>query len=1664
MKNRISGFGRSFIAVVVMLTMLFSVVAPTVMAIGIPVTPAESTPEGELNYVSFGDSMSNGYILEGYTTPGYYSYGNCAYPNQFAQWLADNKNVTVNHAQLAVAGTRVEDLLFALNADITNDEVRSFLTSNEDDWNAEKDYFIELFGKGDMYTYNSMINGYWGSGNSANALDYVTEAQEAVKNADVITLAVGNANFGVFLFQAALGAAGFADYAHLADQNYNAQAAIDNCTNPTLKKAFQFVYDQVEANFADFLPVLAEYGLDDTDTVEKMKELILYTAIGYVESYTALLERIVELNEDPENLEIILVANMNTMDGLGAEMNGEALPFGMDDLLGLLIDPANAYMASVATYLQVVDPEKYGKVSFYYAESNDVECVVDTYDDLMSNSATVEETRKRFIKGIVGNSGNGLVWSLASGLLSVGNFKLVTVTYDEIVAYEAKLADPDALKDYIKNSIANADEMSKILSCAVYLGFEKAVLASSSIESLDIGAFVKIFGDLSDLEVELQPVLDAFNDPTIGEAAMNVVYEIIAEIATPDVRSGLEAQFSQVVSAGAFDGVSVAADDVKAIFDGEADAGVSIAEAAVKVLEDASVLAYFGLDRDALIEQIASSLVTEIGGYASDADTLGMLIDIPTILSDAVIGTPVLLGLMHQLARNIIGDGLGAHPSEGGHNGLAESVISAYANQYDAVEKVVDVTLALVNEYYLVALGLAYNYAEEQGYVAAVTAAIEDAKAEIEKLISELDGGVSAVSAIDITTAKDEAIAALEAAVAELEALKADIVSGVLSTVEALVARVEAAVNAVYENVTAAYAYVTESADAALEYAYNKAVETVENAKAEAEAFTEAVYDYIYNNIVEKLGAAYDQFVAVVMAAVEAYIPEEAVEIYDMLMADPAQVVELLKNLTPYVVDLIGIDAAAVIAVVAYAAVNYGDEIVEFVKNNAETLTNIVDTYGVYAWNFIKLYSDATGFTAEVEAAIADIEADINSAIADLEAKAEEIKTAIEEHIAEKELVLRDLHEKLKTAAAEERAKIEAEIVKLEQYIEDLKADLEETLDQICSDIKDAKAQLEAWVEDVVAQLPTLDELKAAIDEFAAALIDGAYDELEKAAAKIAEIADLITKDTLAAIDAIVTELEAVIPEIRGFVEAVEAKAAAIAEKAVEIGEKVETAIAELQAAAAAIKAEIDAVIAEIPAKIDELIMAIEEAYYSVVATIKQAFIDAISADYVITEDSFYVALGDVVIASAPKNYSYAALLAEYFNLDNSYADLSAEGLITPDLLEVIADNSKLIAKADLITVGYSNVAALEFAVEATFGGGADWKALFGEDVAEIAEELIAIVTEKLVSEITTYYQEIPEDLLAEFIGSATSIIEAYVYAYVAHIVELPAVLGAIRETSPDALVVIVGSYNAFDDITISVEGVDIELGKYFDYVTTAINLESFIYALFSENVIYVDAPDVETVIEEEGVITGDSDITDYIALTNSMNLVPSVLGHEYIFEQIINAITLVCDHKYDAKCDADCNICGAVRVPYPHTYYNACDADCNICGAVRVPADHVYTADCDADCNSCGATRDAAVHTFGEWSVVRNSTLNILGERVRQCSACGYKEYELLPIVVGSKTVEDDSNAGVIVAITIPSVLALALGAGAIVWFGVKKKSFADLGVACSNIFAKIKGFFVKG
>ena len=239
-------------------------------------------------------------------------------------------------------------------------------------------------------------------------------------------------------------------------------------------------------------------------------------------------------------------------------------------------------------------------------------------------------------------------------------------------------------------------------------------------------------------------------------------------------------------------------------------------------------------------------------------------------------------------------------------------------------------------------------------------------------------------------------------------------------------------------------------------------------------------------------------------------------------------------------------------------------------------------------------------------------------------------------------------------------------------------------------------------------------------------------------------------------------------------------------------------------------------------------------------------------------------------------------------------------------------------------------------------------------------------------------------------------------------------------------------------------------------YLIDASNLEMLMYSAVTDKTAYIAAPDVETVLESRGTSTSWNIANFAFSLGGILNnLAPSNIGHKYIANIVKSSIKVFGphDHEYSNPCDRECNICHTNRVVGSHEYFGECDASCNLCGEYRIVPSHTYTAECDGVCNGCGEIREAVAHTFisgcdtrcdkcgasreadeehsfGEWKNTRDGS-----ERI--CASCGHAETS--PEHVGMPV-------ALVVAISLGAVLALGGGGFSAFWFGVKKKSLADL------------------
>ena len=421
-----------------------------------------------------------------------------------------------------------------------------------------------------------------------------------------------------------------------------------------------------------------------------------------------------------------------------------------------------------------------------------------------------------------------------------------------------------------------------------------------------------------------------------------------------------------------------------------------------------------------------------------------------------------------------------------------------------------------------------------------------------------------------------------------------------------------------------------------------------------------------------------------------------------------------------------------------------------------------------------------------------------------------------------------------------------------------------------------------------------------------------------------------------------------------------------------------------------------------------------EDADVDVEASLKPYFVK--------DRDSVYIALGDV--STSPAN-SYANKLAKEWGFTgDKYLNLADTNMNVESAIQYVKDNYKTIRKADIITVSFTNIDASRALMNGITGkaSNCDWAKYLGAEAAAMLEAALKDIRTMLIKEGV-------DASMAKMILSA---VEGYAYSYASRLLGYPELLDEIRRVAPNALIVVVGTYNELAGAVIEMEGTEIAIGDYVQYLVDLANLETLFEACIGENIAYVASPEV---VIERGAFK-KSDVISFasgylMASLDILKLAPSEKSQSDIANEVKNALTIVAPHDcvYDNDCDKKCNICMAKRSTPDHVYDNACDTSCNECGKVRHEVAHTYVSACDADCNECGATRAAESHTFGEWERLDDKT------EKRVCTGCALAETR------PAEAVKEGSNVVLVVAISVGAVVALAGGGFGVLTVIAKKK-----------------------
>lgn len=1449
-------------------------------------------------YVALGDSMTNGYGLSGYeiadtTSEGidYYNVNGFlrlvkeSYPNVVAQYFngEEGKAYGANGvqkwniaagieenagAQLATSAMRVEDLRFLLEYGTEDAYEGDAYTQKEFVNRRFNDYVDE-----DM-PQDQQKTAWSGTENRANIY------QNQIKEADVISLGIGNANFGVFLLGCITNALGVLDEADPEVETWQVYDALEELELSALteerkaliKTYYDMLTDRLNEEVEARVPGLGEAS-------EAIVEAIAYTFVSFAINYNEVLTDIVSLND--KDAEIILVGLMNTMSGFEVEYDGKIIP--VDKIADVAIDVANLYLAALPTLHQVGEKNDYiggdyASHDIYFAETNEVEILM--YDFQKAKDANwvgYETLRSRLIESVcemifalLKDPVNGALANVTVDSIQITGLELVDITLADVTAYE----DEEKYEEL---------SPSKRLSCAFYLAFENAVVNACDDEPLQASAFAKLFTGYEEVLTGLMGSI-GMNKLQIPEDAIDKVSAEIMEnekttiedkintwLATDDGKKALCELYTEgTPSADSTDDNSQVITTVP-----ENWVENNIDKIFAKYIETTDGEKYYNELLAKYVPDYASKVVS---------DQIGGLLEEP--LQDET-----LQSLFNLYARMLVGNGIGCHPSAEGHKAIAQSIIDAYVNgntvekeTIDTIKNALEKVEALLEKYGPTILEKAYDWAEEEGIIDF----LREVKAELVELKAEL------------IAFADKAIAEIEAELAELKAELKELKEQLKYATGELKAELEAKIEEI------------EAKIAALEAKLAELVQIVEETIAAIEELNDAV-EYLIDVIqgkaegtvkdaVEQIAEAYEK----VMTALDKV--KDFVDDVCRVLEEVEGLSEGIKVLLEEVKDIL----------LKHLECCLGEE--EIAKIEA-----ILAEVEAAIEKAIKLVG---AIDAAIEEAFAEIEEKVNKVVDILKSICEDIKATkeqVEEYLAKLEAFVEELKDEVDYLVGTVIPAVKAEIKELEAKLAELKEELINASGEL-------KEEIEAAIAEIEKQLAALEAKLAEIE----AMIEDIIEAIEVIEEAIAEIVDIIENaedvDWEAVLEAVqevvgkvvenIDDLEALVESIVNTIEDAKEIAEAVVDALAALEKELKAALAvapeEVKAALEAALETVEAALAEADAIISELVDgtvdSIKAKVKEVVDKANEIYQGSMSAEYEISEDNYYVAMGDVVASDYMWDEPYASLVADELEAEYGYTgefvNLAEKGMSVTGLLAALEDEATAaeIEKADLITVGFSVNGLVETALTTE---DVDWSVYFGDAAVEI---------EALIEEAKAVLAEsgLPSDAVSAF----TAVVEALPYTLVEYVVNYYKVAAEIHAINEEALVILVGMYNPLEGAVLNMDGEEFAIGEYFEALIDMSNVHLTACALLSDNTIFVEAKEVETWMEQETDTAAGMDFLFELLDGESDMLHPSDLGHDYIKEQILGALTIKTPEAWTGLL-GDVNLDGVVDTTDAQAIFN---------------------------------------------------------------------------------------------------------------------------------------------
>jgi hypothetical protein len=1651
------------LSVFLSLLMIFSICAPAAMAAADEHEHAAEKPN--LNYVSLGDSMSNGFGLDGYGQRDHRAedgkgydvfadgevghYGDDAYTNQFADYLGGA--YTVNHSKLAVSAMLSRDLLFLVGGG----------KYVEDGYCGFEDY---------LGVYCGNIDEEFLAKLQALYIEKITEA-------DVITMGVGNAEIGAYIMHRLTDIIGFtgADYNVTVKPYIDFEALKERCDAELVEKVIA-LRDQLLAE----LPQIADF---DEDQIKTVADLFAYTALDLCNNYTKILDTIVGMNPD---VEIIVVGLMNTLNGLMFKVDeNTTVDFG--DYMGIVLDIVNTHISTYAT-VQVISNPAYENANIYYAESPKVEVIVDTFSDGLNDIV-----RDRFLETL-------------TEMLGAFGMDFSALTVEDIKAFEA---------DRIAYAMSNSPE--KVVNITKYLAIEEAVIKASNGATMSLDTFAA----LSNLS-SVKPLLDAI----MGSATEGIEDAIAASKANKDdiyntFIEKITAELKGMKNKNYLVKVSYYDILTKYVYNSIDEFYADVDTMTVAELRDKIAT---GIMDNYYRENFSSQELIANNFFAKQATTLAIAIYntaasklndyytnfynlyyIPENVSEVMANDELLGGLLNFLGRCKIGNGIGTHPSANGHNDLFEAVRKSYVDGYRTVDKTVDDFRILCE--YLYAhreeiYAQAYKQAEIAGIIAAINGSLDNAVAavkyaeawafEYEEYFMGEDFALQINASVESTIATIEALRTLINEAKVLDEKIYDNAVALLAQLKANVAELATLVNIAAED---AYIYGTEVLLPAVDAEVAKIVEA---AMAELKIAIATLNAQI-NTVLETVAsveAAVTETIAAVKAYVEAFLSNKAFSAkytvsensYILAIGEDNLYGEILTEMLGLGADQFGtlgwgeLDAAE-IAKADLITIGYNESLIN--RFAIEQFRGFVADYiNVTLRDSAEAYVEAAlaHFFGQLKPApSAEVLADIIDAVkVAVNAKIDEI-LGIDEIFAGAELVDMDWDA---LVGSENASYVEGAVdaivdtlISEEVIVEsaaipfdvvDLLYDNIASIDASIAEVIDLfdRAEIEEMFGEYAnynIELPIAEAVELAIESYFYNYIkfNAEYAQTVLTINAINPDATVVLLGNYNAFDGLGFDLT-------------------IGEIVIDLGKYITPEIKD------AANAQLDAVLAELFNAVDNTVNvanvnvvfdAIDTIIAEVAAKIEAAQGEIPTLDLVAALAAIEVPDVDLIALVGEENLPLAKRLLAVLKFSLK------EAAVYEDVLNAVADFASMIPTTEEI---FAMVGKVNDAVNSAIGSAFDFADAAAVEAFKALDMSVAEARKLFVS-------------LVDYVEIAKN-----------EVLNAKDVLNSI--------------YDAIANYDIVIDSQVIDLGEIFGNVTTGATVAQSIAAAFSiKNVIYVDIYDAETIFDSMGVADVELFLLAYLFDSTITNV--SEAGHAYIAEQIFNSLYITCDHfdndndhacdicgevisecadtNNDYKCDvcgkdlghkcADtnkdhkCDVCGATLTQCADTNKDhKCDtcgkvlsecADtnkdhkcdtcgkvlsecsdanndykCDVCGkdlgheCVDANKDHncdvcgtklseCADADHDHNCDVCKAVLSEC--QFGEWVVTKEATKKEAGEQQRTCSICGAVESQMIAKLEGMST-------GAVVAIVAASVV-VAGGIGfAAYWFIFKKKIFA--------------------